>query len=336
MTMFPFAPLVSTVNTNVPPQNDGGAPPKPEELGKFNAALNPPTTSSAASNAQSSSKGTDQSQGTLNSYQLLLATSPPLNLAKPAQPYAGETPKGPPSKTDAAPKDDKKAPADTTQDNKRADANTTQTESGTSTSQCKDASKDAVVDEKTKGATPQNGATGAADDDKPHLETNGQALGTLNRSSDGKPFGSLDVSESVVWKNKNLGPEAKLGDRTEVSMGHEPQGSVGVSLHMRDHDDATTPGGKPPAESTHVQVQGSIGIVNVTRKDDKGHDLVEGELDAVVGIDSYAGKNQVQGSLQLTGEYHINDKASVIIQANIPVGDQPPPPSVGAGIKVTF
>jgi hypothetical protein len=308
----------STVNTNVPPQNYNGVPPKQEQVGKFNEALNRSSTSNDASNTQSS-KGTDQSQGTSNSsYHFPIATRPPLNLAKPAQPYTGETPKS-------------KA-----QDGKKAGADTTKTDTCTSTSQPKDAPKDAVVDDKTKGATPQNGATGADDDGKPHLETNGQALGTLNRSSDGKPFGSLDVSESVVWKNKNLGPEAKLGDRTEVSMGHEPQGSVGVSLHMRDHDDATTPGGRGPAESTHVQVQGSIGIVNITHKDDKGHDSLEGELDAVVQVDSYGGKNQVQGSLQLTGEKHLNEKWSVVGQVNIPVGDHPQAPSAGIGIKVTF
>jgi hypothetical protein len=317
-----IAPPASTVNTNVPPQNYGGVPPKQEQVEGFNEALNRSSTSNDASNTQSS-KGTDQSQGTSNSYHLPLATRPPLNLAKPAQPYAGETPKGPPSKADAAPEDDKKTPADTTQDDKKADADT------------------------TKGATPQCGATaaGAADDDKPHREINGQALVVANRSSDGKLFGSLDVSASAVWKNKNLGPEAKLGSRDEVSTLHEPQGSVGVSLHMRDHDDATTPGGRPPAESTHVQVQGSIGILNYTHKDDKGHDSVEGELDAVLGVDSYAGNNKVQGSLQLTGEKHlyhvpllgdINDKASIVIQANIPVGDQPQAPSIGIGIKGRF
>jgi hypothetical protein len=92
MTIAP--PPASTVNTNVPPQNYNGVPPKQEQVGKFNEALNRSTTSNDASGTQSS-KGTDQSQGTSNSYQLPLATRPPLNLAKPAQPYAGETPKGP-------------------------------------------------------------------------------------------------------------------------------------------------------------------------------------------------------------------------------------------------
>jgi hypothetical protein len=88
----------------------------------FNEALNRSSTSNDASNTQSS-KGTDQSQGTSNSYHLPLATRPPLNLAilaKPAPPYAGETPKGSPSKADPAPEDDKKAPADTTQDDKQS------------------------------------------------------------------------------------------------------------------------------------------------------------------------------------------------------------------------
>jgi hypothetical protein len=276
-------------------------------------------TKQTVDRSTTSNDSSKQSQGASNSCPIILATRPPLNLAKSAQPYAGETPKGPPSK--------------------KADADTTQTETGTSTSHPKDAPKDAVVDEKTKGANPQNGATGAADDDKPHREIEGQALGVLNRSSDGKYFGSLDVSESAVWKNKNFGPGAKLGSRDEVTTLHEPQGSVGVSLHMRDHDDATTKGGRPPAESTHVQVQGSIGIVNVTHKDDKGRDSVEGELDAVVGVDSHV-NNQLQGSLQLTVEKHLNDhlndKASVVIQANIPVGNQPQAPSIGIGIKGRF
>jgi hypothetical protein len=263
-----------------------------------------------------SNDSSKQSQSTSNSCPIILATRPPLNLAAPARPYVGETPQphstgnqdapevDAVSQADAAPEGAKKVPADTTQ----------KTEPDTGTPPSKKA---------------------ADDDDTPHREIWGQALVVGNKSSDGKHFGSLDVSASAIWKNKNFGPEAKLGSRTEVSMAHEPQISAGVSLQMRNHDDATTPGGTP-AVSTHVQVQGSIGIVNVTRKDDNGHDSVEGELDAVVGVDLYAGKQQVQGSLQLTGEKHLNDKLSVVIQANIPVGDQPQAPSAGIGIKGRF
>ena len=96
------SPPASTVNTNVPPQNYGGVPPKQEQVEGFNEALNRSSTSNDASNTQSS-KGTDQSQGTSNSYHLPLATSPPPNLAivaKPAKPYAGET-----AKPKDAPKD---------------------------------------------------------------------------------------------------------------------------------------------------------------------------------------------------------------------------------------
>jgi len=104
MTIAP--PPASTVSTNVPPQNYNDVPPKQEQV-KFNEALNRSTTSNDASNTQSS-KGTDQSQGTSNSYHLPLATSPPPNLAivaKPAKPYAGET-----AKPKDAPKDAPKVP----------------------------------------------------------------------------------------------------------------------------------------------------------------------------------------------------------------------------------
>jgi hypothetical protein len=290
-------------NANPPPRNPDADSCK--EANKFKETMDGSTTSNDSSK---------QSRGTSNSCPIILATRPPLNLAAPARPYVGETPQphstgnqaevDAVSQADAAPEGAKKVPADTTQ----------KTEPDTGTSPPKKA---------------------ADDDDKPHREIWGQALVVGNKSSDGKHFVSLDVSASAVWKNKNLGPEAKLGSRTEVSTLHEPQISGGVSLQMRNHDDATTPGGTP-AVSTHVQVQGSIGIVNVTKKDDNGHDSVEGELDAVVGVDLYADKQQVQGSLQLTGEKHLNDKLSVVIQANIPVGDQPQAPSAGIGIKGRF
>jgi hypothetical protein len=297
-------------NANPPPRNpDTVSSKEVKEVKEFKE------TKETVDRSTTSNDSSEQSQGTSNSYPIILATRPPINLATAARPYAGETPQphstgnqeaevDAVSQADAAPEGAKKVPADTAQ----------KTEPDTGTSPPKKA---------------------ADDDDTPHREINAQALVVGNKSSDGKHFGSLDVSESVVWKNTNLGPEAKLGSRTEVSMGHEPQISGGVSLQMRNHDDATTPGG-PPAVSTHVQVQGSIGIVNVTRKDDNGHDSVEGELDAAVGVDLYGGKKQFQASLLLTGEKHFNDKSSLVIQVNIPVGDQPQPPSGGIGFKMTF
>jgi hypothetical protein len=75
-------PPASSVNTNVPPQNYGGVPPKQEQVEGFNEALNRASTSNDASNTQSS-KGTDQSQGTSNSYPIILATRPPINLGNP-------------------------------------------------------------------------------------------------------------------------------------------------------------------------------------------------------------------------------------------------------------
>jgi hypothetical protein len=315
-----IAPPASTVNTNVPPQNYDGVPPKQEQVAKFNEALNRPTTSNDASGTQSS-KGTDQSQGASNSYYFPIATSPPLNLAKPAQPYAGETPKGPPSQADAAPKDDKKAPADTTQTDKKADANTTQTETGTSTSQ----PKDAVVD----------GKKAADDDDKPHFETNGQALVTGNLSKDKKAFASLDASVNLVAKNTNLGPVFKIDSRNVVSTLHEPYVSGGASLQHQNPDDATTPGGRGPGLSAHVQGQVGGDVVNYTNKNAEGKDSVEVALGATLGVDLYAGKHEVQGSVQLGVEKHVTDKVSGIIQATLPISAHPLP-SVGIGVKVTF
>jgi uncharacterized Zn-binding protein involved in type VI secretion len=76
-----IAPPADTVNTNVPPQNYDGVPPKQEQVG-FNEALNRLTTSNDASDTQSS-KGTDQSQGTSKSLPFILATRPPINLGNP-------------------------------------------------------------------------------------------------------------------------------------------------------------------------------------------------------------------------------------------------------------
>ncbi|HWZ74366.1 MAG TPA: hypothetical protein VN326_23180, partial [Casimicrobiaceae bacterium] len=71
-----------TVNTNVPPQNYDGVPPKQEQVGGFNEALNRSTTSNDASDTQSS-KGTEHSQDTSKSLPFVLATRPPINLGSP-------------------------------------------------------------------------------------------------------------------------------------------------------------------------------------------------------------------------------------------------------------
>jgi hypothetical protein len=68
-----------TVNTNVPPQNYDGVPPKQEQVGEFNEALNRSTTS----NDTQSLKGTEHSQGTSKSLPFVLATRPPINLGNP-------------------------------------------------------------------------------------------------------------------------------------------------------------------------------------------------------------------------------------------------------------
>jgi len=78
MTIAP----AGTVNTNVPPQNYGGVPPKQEQVGGFNEALNRSTTSNDASDTQSS-KGTEHSQDTSKSLPFVLATRPPINLGNP-------------------------------------------------------------------------------------------------------------------------------------------------------------------------------------------------------------------------------------------------------------
>src|SRR5215471_16345420 len=69
-------------NTNLPPQNYGGVPPKQEQVGGFNEALNRSTTSNDASDTQSS-KGTEHSQDTSKSLPFVLATRPPINLGNP-------------------------------------------------------------------------------------------------------------------------------------------------------------------------------------------------------------------------------------------------------------
>jgi hypothetical protein len=139
----------STVNTNVPPQNYGGVPPKQE--GGFNEALNRSSTSNDASNTQSS-KGTDQSQSTSsNLYQLPLATRPPINLSNPTgkQGVPLYDTQGKDSKAGS----ETKAPAQASTAPTAAPAATTQSVPGTSTP----LPKDAVVDQKTKVATLQSG-----------------------------------------------------------------------------------------------------------------------------------------------------------------------------------
>jgi hypothetical protein len=72
-------------NTNVPPQNYGGVPPKQEHVGEFKEALNRSTTSNDASGTQSS-KGehtSEHSQDTSKSLPFVLATRPPINLGSP-------------------------------------------------------------------------------------------------------------------------------------------------------------------------------------------------------------------------------------------------------------
>ena len=301
--------------TNPAPTNTGTVSSKEvKEAKEFKETVDRTTTSN---------DGSKQSQGTSNSYPIILATRPPLNLATAAHPYAGETPlphskgdQGAPSQAGTAPADAKKAPAATTQ-----------TVPGTSTP------KDAVVDEKTKVATQQSGPTaaGAADDNTPHLEIDAQALAVRNQSPKG-PFNSLDVSGSAVWKNKNLGPEHKFASGNELSIGHEPQGGATVSSQIRNPNDATTPGvTRPPAVSVHPQLSGQVGIANYTIKDRKGNDSLEFELDATLQVDLYGGKAQLQGSLQAGVEGHITDKVSVVGQVSM---DQNASPSVGVGVKV--
>jgi hypothetical protein len=146
-----IAPPAGTLNTNVSPQNYGGVPPKQEQVG-FNEALNRFSTSSDASNTQSS-KGTDQSQGTSNSYQLPLATRPPINLGNPTGKQGVVLYDGNGSKAGSETKAPSLASTAPTAAPTAAPAATTQTVPGTSTP----LPKDAVIDQKTKVATLQSG-----------------------------------------------------------------------------------------------------------------------------------------------------------------------------------
>ena len=95
-------------DTNVSPQNYGGAPPKQEQVGEFKEALNQATASNDASGTQSS-KGTEHSQDTSKSFPIILANRPPINLGN----QIGQ--QGAPSQAGAAAAAAKKAPAATTQ-----------------------------------------------------------------------------------------------------------------------------------------------------------------------------------------------------------------------------
>jgi hypothetical protein len=123
-------------NTNVSPQNYGGVPPKPEQAGEFKAALNDATTSTPAS---SSSKGAEQSQNTSNSFPIILANRPPINLGNQVGPQGAPSQAGTTTAPAAAPLS--------------APAPATKTVPGTSTP----VPQDAVVDNRTKEATVQSG-----------------------------------------------------------------------------------------------------------------------------------------------------------------------------------
>jgi hypothetical protein len=284
-------------------------------------------TKETADRSTTSNNSSKQSQGTSNSCPIILATRPPLNLAKPAQPYAGETPAA------------KKAPADTTQTDKKADADTKQTETGTSTSQ----PKDAVVDEKTKGATPQSGATAAgaapaaaagnqgapsqagaapAPDKKSALEIDAQAVVSRNQSPNHQPSSSsLDVSGSAVWK-KN-GPEGKVGSG-QVTIVKDPQVNAQVSVQEQDRNpsDPKTPGARA---SVHPQVQVGAAIFNYT------NGKYEAELDAAVQADlRHPANPQFQAGVQAGVTYHINEKWAAVGQVSASNGGN----SASIGVKV--
>jgi hypothetical protein len=302
----------TVTNANPPPRTpDTGSS---KEVKEFKEAVDRSTTSN------DSAKQSQGASNTSSSYPMILATKPPINLAR------GTGNQGAPSQAGSAAAAAGKTPAATTQ-----------TTTGTGTPP----PKDAAVDKDAKVATPQSGATaaGAADDNSPHLEVDAQALAVANQSPDHlKSFGSLDVSASAVWKNKNLVLDHTFASGNSVSIGHEPQVGVTVSSHVKDPSDATTPGvTRPPAVSVHPQVSAQVGIANYTIKHGKD-DFVEFELDATAQVDLYGGKPQLQGSLQPGVELHITDKVSAVGQVSIPfatAGGQNPPPSAGIGIKVT-
>jgi len=123
-------------NTNVSPQNYGGVPPKQEQAGQFKAALNDASTSTPAS---PSSKGAEQSQNTSNSFPIILANRPPINLGNQVGPQGAPSQAGTTTAPAAAPLS--------------APAPATKTIPGTSTP----VPQDAVVDNKTKEATVQSG-----------------------------------------------------------------------------------------------------------------------------------------------------------------------------------
>ena len=94
-----------TANTNAPPQNAGGAPPKPQQAGEFKEALNRSSTSNEAPGTQTS-KGTEQSPDASRS--LPIANRPPINLGNQigqqgAKSPASAAPKAAPSQAGTTP-----------------------------------------------------------------------------------------------------------------------------------------------------------------------------------------------------------------------------------------
>jgi hypothetical protein len=294
-------------NANPPPRNPDTVSSK--EAKEFKETFDRSTTSNDSSK---------QSQGTSNSYPIILATRPPINLARSTG-NQGAPSQGAPSQAGAAP---------TAQGAPSTAAGAAPAAQG--------APSTAAGAAPTAQGAPST-AAGAADDNTPGLEIDAQALGVQNSSPNHLPsFRSVDVSGSAVWKNKNLVWEHKFGSGNEASIGHEPQVQVGLSSHARDPSDATTPGvTRPPAVSEHPQVAVQVGVGNYTIKGK--HDL-EFEVDATLQADLHdPAKPQVQLSLQPGVEYHLNDKVSAVGQVSIPIatyGGDNPPPSAGIGIKV--
>ena len=166
-------------NTNVPPQNYGGVPPKQEQVGEFKEALNRSTTSNDASGTQSSkgNHSSEHSQDTSKSLPIILATRPPINLGNPIGKQGAPLyqSKG------AAPGGAEKAAAATNQ-----------AAPGTSTP----LPKEAVVDKKSNVATLQSG------DFTVKVKPDRKA----NKGEDVKSNGAVthgDISANVAFKTKN-------------------------------------------------------------------------------------------------------------------------------------
>src|SRR4051812_22326030 len=162
-------------NTNVSPQNYGGVPPKPEQAGEFKAALNNATTSTPAS---PSSKGAEQSQDTSNSFPIILANRPPINLGNQVGPQGAPSQAGTTTAPAAAPTP--------------APAPATKTVPGTSTP----VPQDAVVDNKTKEATVQSG----------DLTVKVKPDRKAGKGEDVKSTGAVthgDIKVSTQWQTQN-------------------------------------------------------------------------------------------------------------------------------------